>query len=61
MSSAIRARLDDLKARAARRSMTVRKAPEVGMWELSTPFRVVVHGSLDNITAWLDAAESVSR
>jgi hypothetical protein len=61
MSSAIRARLDDLTARAARRTMTVRKAEEVGMWELANPWRVIVHGTLDNITAWLDAAEAVSR
>ncbi|MBF6070146.1 hypothetical protein [Nocardia farcinica] len=61
MSNTTKVRLAALNARAARRSMAVRKAPEVGMWELSTPFRVVVHGSLDNITAWLDAAESVSR
>ncbi|MGY1873864.1 hypothetical protein [Nocardia gipuzkoensis] len=52
---------DELVKRAERRSMTVRKAPEIGMWELANPWRVIVHGTRDNIAAWLDAAESHDR
>lgn len=61
MTEMIKARLADLTARAARRTMTVRKAEERGTWELSNPWRVVCHGSLDNIDAWLTAAESTGR
>ncbi|MEV0543794.1 hypothetical protein [Nocardia salmonicida] len=61
MSSAIRARLDELTERAARRSMTVRKAEERGAWELATPWRVVCLGTLDNVADWLTAAESTGR
>lgn len=57
MNAKVRARLDALKGRAAKRSMTVRKADERGVWELSSPFRVVVIGTLDNVDAWLTAAE----
>ncbi|MGW5314521.1 hypothetical protein [Nocardia thailandica] len=57
MSDATQQRLTELTKRAALRSMTVRKAPEVGVWELANPFRVVVTGSLDNVAAWLTAAE----
>lgn len=58
MSDAIQPRLDELTARAALRSMAIRRAPEPPYgWELYSPFRVVCHGSLDNVEAWLTAAE----
>ncbi|MFC6013378.1 hypothetical protein [Nocardia lasii] len=51
-------RLDELTERAARRSMAIRGASEPPYgWELYSPFRVVCHGSLDNVEAWLTAAE----
>ncbi len=55
MSSAIQAKLDALNERAAQRSMCVRRAdqPPYG-WQLANPFRVVCHGSLENIDAWLN-------
>ena len=58
MSEAIKPQLDALTERAAQRSMAIRRAsaPPYG-WELYSPFRVVCHGSLDNVTAWLTAAE----
>ncbi|MEU4810031.1 hypothetical protein AB0H20_12610 [Nocardia fluminea] len=58
MSDVIQPRLDELTARAALRSMAIRRAgePPYG-WELYSPFRVVCHGSLDNVEAWLTAAE----
>ncbi|MFF5034601.1 hypothetical protein [Nocardia salmonicida] len=38
--------------------MTIRRAPEPPYaWGLYSPFRVVCHGSLDNVAAWLTAAE----
>ncbi|MFE9786145.1 hypothetical protein ACFYO7_12260 [Nocardia salmonicida] len=50
--------LKALRERAARRSMAIRRAPEPPYgWELSSPYRVVWHGSLDNLAAWLSAAE----
>ncbi|MFD6394526.1 hypothetical protein [Nocardia sp. NPDC060259] len=59
MSDAIQARLGALSARAGLRSMAIRRAPEPPYgWELSSPFRVVVSGSLDNVDAWLTAAEA---
>ncbi len=61
MADTIKARLGELTKRAARRTMTVRKAEEPGTWELSNPWRVVCHGSLDNIDAWLTAAEGHGR
>ncbi len=58
MSDAIQQRLDGLTERAAQRSMAIRRAPEPPFgWELYSPFRVVCHGSLDNVDAWLTAAE----
>ncbi|MFD6270287.1 hypothetical protein [Nocardia asteroides] len=58
MSNAIKPLLDSLNVRAARRSLAVRRAPESPFgWELYSPFRVVCHGSLDDIAAWLTAAE----
>ncbi|MDO3648652.1 hypothetical protein [Nocardia mangyaensis] len=58
MSKAIQHRLDELTERAALRSMAIRRAPEPPFgWELSSPFRVVCSGSLDNVEAWLTAAE----
>ncbi|MEV6062165.1 hypothetical protein [Nocardia asteroides] len=58
MSDVIQPRLDELTCRAARRSMAIRRAPEPPYgWELCSPFRVVCHGSLDNVEAWLIAAE----
>ncbi|MFD3742970.1 hypothetical protein [Nocardia sp. NPDC058633] len=58
MSKAIQNRLDELTKRAALRSMAIRRAPEPPYgWELYSPFRVVCHGSLDNVAAWLTAAE----
>ncbi|MFD4442957.1 hypothetical protein ACFWPK_24600 [Nocardia sp. NPDC058519] len=58
MSDAIKPQLDALTERAALRSMAIRRAlePPYG-WELYSPFRVVCHGSLDNVAAWLTAAE----
>ncbi|WP_194825694.1 hypothetical protein [Nocardia sp. XZ_19_231] len=58
MSKAIQNRLDGLTKRAALRSMAIRRAhePPYG-WELYSPFRVVCHGSLDNVADWLTAAE----
>lgn len=52
----------DLAARAASRSMAIRWAdePPTG-WELYNPFRVVCHGTLDNIADWLTAAENTHR
>ncbi|MFD3508015.1 hypothetical protein [Nocardia sp. NPDC058666] len=50
-----------LAARAAQRSMTVRKAEERHVWELANPWRVVCTGSFENIDAWLTAAESTDR
>ncbi|MFD6399367.1 hypothetical protein [Nocardia sp. NPDC060249] len=58
MSDAIKPQLDVLTERAAKRSMAIRRAPEPPYgWELYSPFRVVVTGSLDNVEAWLTAAE----
>ncbi|MEU4708032.1 hypothetical protein AB0G00_16500 [Nocardia salmonicida] len=59
MSGAIQPRLDELAERAALRSMAIRRAhePPYG-WELYSPFRVVVTGSLDNVADWLTAAEA---
>ncbi|MFD4442816.1 hypothetical protein ACFWPK_23875 [Nocardia sp. NPDC058519] len=59
MNDAITPRLDELTERAALRSMAIRKAhePPYG-WELYSPFRVVVTGSLDNVADWLTAAEA---
>ncbi|MGS2806477.1 hypothetical protein [Nocardia sp. MW-W600-9] len=58
MSDAIKSQLDALTERAANRSMAIRRAPEPPYgWELYSPFRVVCHGSLDNVAAWLTAAE----
>ncbi|MFD6221258.1 hypothetical protein [Nocardia asteroides] len=58
MSDAIKPWLDELTERAALRSMAIRRAPEPPYgWELYSPFRVVCHGSLDNVAAWLTAAE----
>jgi hypothetical protein len=59
MSGAIQPRLDELTKRAARRSMAIGRAhePPYG-WELYSPFRVVVTGSLDNVADWLTAAEA---
>ncbi|MFD4456830.1 hypothetical protein [Nocardia sp. NPDC058480] len=58
MSEAIKPQLDALTERAACRSMAIRRAPEPPYgWELYSPFRVVCHGSLDNVAAWLTAAE----
>ncbi|MFE9786257.1 hypothetical protein ACFYO7_12840 [Nocardia salmonicida] len=58
MSDPIKVRVDSLNVRAAERSMSVRPVhePPYG-WQLANPFRVVCHGSLDNIEAWLTAAE----
>lgn len=54
--------LDVLRERAALRSMAIRKAPEPPYgWEMYSPFRVVVTGSLDNIADWLEAAEQSDR
>ncbi|APE33866.1 hypothetical protein BOX37_07660 [Nocardia mangyaensis] len=59
VSGPVQLRLDELTERAALRSMAIRKAhePPYG-WELYSPFRVVVTGSLDNVAAWLTAAEA---
>lgn len=58
MSAVIRARLDALTQRAALRSLSIRRAPEPPYgWELASPYRVVCRGSLDNLDAWLTAAE----
>jgi hypothetical protein len=58
MSDAIQQRLTELTTRAAHRSMAIRRAPEPPYgWELHSPFRVFCHGSLDNVAAWLTAAE----
>ena len=59
MTGAIQPGLDELFKRAALRSMAIRKAhePPYG-WELYSPFRVVVTGSLDNVADWLTAAEA---
>ncbi|GGK44792.1 hypothetical protein [Nocardia camponoti] len=58
MSESIKERLAALSARAARRSLAIRRAPEPPWgWELYSPFRVVCHGSLDNVADWLTAAE----
>ncbi|MFC9473964.1 hypothetical protein ACFTS5_17445 [Nocardia sp. NPDC056952] len=59
MSGAIQPDLCELTKRAALRSMAIRKAhePPYG-WELYSPFRVVVTGSLDNVADWLTAAEA---
>ncbi|WP_446224003.1 hypothetical protein ACTWPB_01775 [Nocardia sp. IBHARD005] len=58
MSDAIKPQLDELNERAALRSLAIRKAhePPYG-WELYSPYRVVVTGSLENVAAWLTAAE----
>ncbi|MFD4444576.1 hypothetical protein ACFWPK_32835 [Nocardia sp. NPDC058519] len=58
MSDPVNARVDALNVRAAQRSMSVRKVgePPYG-WQLANPFRVVCHGSLDNVEAWITAAE----
>ncbi|MFE9788063.1 hypothetical protein ACFYO7_22055 [Nocardia salmonicida] len=62
MSDAIKPQIDALIERAALRSMSIRRAPEPPYgWELSSPFRVVCHGSLDNLAAWLTAAEQSDR
>ncbi|MFC6010199.1 hypothetical protein [Nocardia lasii] len=55
MSKAPQNRLDELCERAASRSMAIRRAADG--WELHSPFRVVCHGALDNVEAWLTAAE----
>ncbi|MEV6061856.1 hypothetical protein AB0L62_17795 [Nocardia asteroides] len=61
MTGATRERVAALTKRAARRTMTVRKAEEVGVWELANPWRVVVTGTLDNVADWLTAAEERDR
>ncbi|MGW6730175.1 hypothetical protein ACWF9G_30115 [Nocardia sp. NPDC055029] len=62
MSDSIKAVLARLTDRAARRSMGVRRAEEPPYgWQLYNPFRVVCHGSLDNLDAWLTAAEGNDR
>jgi hypothetical protein len=62
LNAATRERLDALITRAARRSLGIRTAnePPYG-WELYNPFRVVCHGSLDNLDSWLTAAEGRDR
>ncbi|MEV6656431.1 hypothetical protein [Nocardia fluminea] len=55
MSRTIQPQLDELRERAARRSMAITSAPEG--WQLASPFRVVCHGSLVNVADWLTAAE----
>lgn len=58
MSDPVKVRVDALNVRAAQRSMSVRRVAEPPYgWQLANPFRVVCHGSLDNIEAWLTAAE----
>ncbi|MFD4353693.1 hypothetical protein ACFWPX_14130 [Nocardia sp. NPDC058518] len=59
VSGPVQLGLDELTERAALRSMAIRKAhePPYG-WELYSPFRVVVTGSLDNVADWLTAAEA---
>lgn len=55
MSKAAKDRLADLTARAERRTMCIRTSPEG--FQLANPWRVVCTGTLDNIDAWLTAAE----
>ncbi|MFC6011128.1 hypothetical protein [Nocardia lasii] len=58
MSDETMPQLDTLNKRAARRSMAIRRSTEPPFgWELHSPFRVVCHGSLDNVADWLTAAE----
>lgn len=52
-------RLEKLRQRAALRSLTIKSAS--AGWELASPYRVVCLGSLDNIAAWLTAAEERDR
>lgn len=62
MSDAIQTVLAELRARAARRCMGIRQAEEAPAgWQLHTPFRVVCHGSLDQLGDWLTAAENNDR
>lgn len=52
----IRQQLEPLVERAALRSLTIKPCPEG--WQLASPWRVVCVGTLDDIDAWLTAAES---
>lgn len=47
---------DELTRRAERRSMRIGRSADG--YVLASPFRVLVIGSLDDIDAWLTAAES---
>ncbi|MFB7874124.1 hypothetical protein ACFC06_02655 [Nocardia sp. NPDC056064] len=59
MNAVVQPRLHALTKRAARRSMAIRRAPEPPYgWQLYSPFRVVVSGTLDNVADWLTAAEA---
>lgn len=62
MSTTTRRVPADLIERAQRRSLAIRWSdePPTG-WELYTPFRVVCHGTLDNVADWLTAAEATGR
>ncbi|WP_336082367.1 hypothetical protein [Nocardia sp. SSK8] len=62
VSDATKTRVAELTDRAAHRSLGIRRAPEPPYgWELYSPFRVICHGSLDNIADWLSAAEGTGR
>lgn len=59
MSEVIRERLEALTERAARHSLHVRRIPDPPYgWELVGPTKRVCRGSLDNLEAWLSAAEN---
>ncbi|WP_063054721.1 hypothetical protein [Nocardia salmonicida] len=59
MTEPIKHRVAKLTERAARRNLGLRlaKEPPYG-WELDNAFRVVCTGTIDQIEAWLTAAES---
>ena len=55
MNSPFGERVAALTTRAAKRSLTVHPVPEG--FQLANPWRVVVTGHLDNLEAYLTAAE----
>ncbi len=58
MSEVIRPMLEALSARAAVRSLTIRRVNHWPYgWEMSNRHAVVCSGSLERLAEWLDAAE----
>ncbi|WP_410877329.1 hypothetical protein [Nocardia sp. A7] len=62
MSKATKSRADELKERAAQRSLGLRPGPEPPYgWELDNGFNVLACGSLDDIDEWLTRTDPGPR